>query len=285
MSLSGYIIEKYNNMADAYTCHRLITEANKLKISLQLVGIYDTYINNGEVWNSGKKMSPKDFIINRYKCGKLKDHINILGAKSYNNINQFSAYVNKFEQLNNIKSNYFLIPKHILSTASIDYAFLVNSLGTPFIAKGLESSMGREIFLVDSLNSYLELSKKFCRDKEWLFEEFINTSYGKDMRVFTIRETPVACMIRKSNKDFRANVALGSTVEFAPVTEIIKKIAKDIYIQTQLDFLGIDLLFGEKNFFFCEINVMPGLKGIESASGINIAQLIIETIKTDFENE
>ena len=28
---------------------------------------------------------------------------------------------------------------------------------------------------------------------------------------------------------------------------------------------------------------MPGLEGIESASGINISKLIIETIKKDFE--
>ena len=54
------------------------------------------------------------------------------------------------------------------------------------------------------------------------------------------------------------------------------------YEQTGLDFLGIDLLFGREKPYFCEINVMPGLEGIEKASGINVAGKIIETIQSDF---
>ncbi len=47
--------------------------------------------------------------------------------------------------------------------------------------------------------------------------------------------------------------------------------------------MGIDLLFGEEKPYFCEINVMPGLEGIEKASGVNVAKKIMETIKADFE--
>ena len=55
-----------------------------------------------------------------------------------------------------------------------------------------------------------------------------------------------------------------------------------IYEQTGLDFLGIDLLFGREKPYFCEINVMPGLEGIEKASGINVAAKVMETIRSDF---
>ena len=92
-------------------------------------------------------------------------------------------------------------------------------------------------------------------------------------------------MQRKSKEDFRANVALGASVEPYEITPQIKEIARDIYEQTKLDFLGIDLLFGEDKPYFCEINVMPGLEGIESSSGINIAKLIIESIKGDFADD
>ena len=122
-------------------------------------------------------------------------------------------------------------------------------------------------------------------EKEWLFEEFITTSFGRDMRFYSIRGEVVACMQRKSQGDFRANVALGASVEAYEITSEIRQIAKDIYEQTGLDFLGIDLLFGEEKPYFCEINVMPGLEGIEKASGVNVARKIIETIKSDFENE
>ena len=123
----------------------------------------------------------------------------------------------------------------------------------------------------------------FGQEKEWLYEAFIRSSYGRDIRFFSIRGTVVACMQRRSRNDFRANVALGAAVEPFKVTPEIEQIASDIYEQTGLDFLGIDLLFGESKPWFCEINVMPGLKGIEAASGVNVARQIILTIRGDFQ--
>lgn len=283
MAISGYIVEKYNNMADAYTCHRLIEEASNLDIALQLVGVHDTYITKEGKWNNGEMLNKRDFVINRYKYGKLKNQINRLGKRCYNDINLFDNYINKFEQVRRVTSEHFSIPKYILSTSLIGYEILSNYLGEPFVAKGLESSMGREIYLINNSKEYEWLRHNCDNSKEWLFEEFISNSYGKDLRIFSIRDKAVACMIRKSNSDFRANVALGASVEAFETTPIINSIVADIYEQTKLDFLGIDLLFGAKGYYFCEINVMPGLEGIESASGINISKLIMETIKKDFE--
>ena len=77
-------------------------------------------------------------------------------------------------------------------------------------------------------------------------------------------------------------MALGASVEAFEITPGIRQIAKDIYEQTELDFLGIDLLFGKDKPYFCEINVMPGIEGIEKATGVNVAKKIVETIKNDF---
>jgi glutathione synthase/RimK-type ligase-like ATP-grasp enzyme len=89
-------------------------------------------------------------------------------------------------------------------------------------------------------------------------------------------------MIREAESDFRANVALGAHTRKYAVDDTIRSIAQDIYLQTGLDFLGIDLLFGKEGFYFCEINVMPGLEGIEQTTGVNVATAILETIKGDF---
>ena len=61
--------------------------------------------------------------------------------------------------------------------------------------------------------------------------------------------------------------------------------AKDIYEQTGLDFLGIDLLFGKDKPYFCEINVMPGIEGMERATGVNVAGAIMDTIIGDFQDD
>ena len=285
MILHGYIIEKYNCMKGAYTCNRLVTEAENAGIDLQITGIYDTVITKKGIFNNGKQLQSCDFVINRYKWGLAKNEINKLAKKTYNSIDAFNIYINKFEQIKHLHSQAFLIPKNCMGTSLLSYDYLAEYLGTPFVAKGLESSMGNEIFLIENKAFYEKLKDKYGEDKEWLYEEFISTSFGRDIRFYSIRGNVVACMQRKSKYDFRANVALGATVEPYEITPQIRQIAKDIYEQTKLDFLGIDLLFGDDKPYFCEINVMPGLEGIEKSSGINIAKLIIDTIKGDFAND
>lgn len=282
MPITGYIIEKYNKMTNAYTCNRLVEEAAKLNIDLRIIGIHDTMILENKIINNGIKLEKRDFIINRYKWGNLKDEINSLAIRSYNPLDAYNIYINKYQQVKRLHSDEFLVPKYLLGTSLLKYEDIVQALGTPFVAKGLESSMGEQISLIEKPEDLQKLFHRYGIEKEWLFEEFISTSFGKDMRFYSIRGEVVACMQRKSQGDFRANVALGASVELLEITPEIKQIAKDIYKQTVLDFLGIDLLFGEEKPYFCEINVMPGIEGMESATGVNVAKKIIETINQDF---
>ena len=285
MFLKGYIIEKYNCMSNAYTCNRLVKEGQEEDLSIRIVGLHDTVITNHGVFNSGEPILPCDFVINRYKWGKIKNEIGGLAKKQYNSRNAFDIFVNKYEQVKRLHSSSFLTPRYCLGTAILSFRSIIEMLGSPFVAKGLESSMGEEVFLIENEAEYNDLLLKYGKEKEWLFQEFIENSYGKDIRFFSIRGHVVACMQRTSKNDFRANVALGASVEQYEVTDQIRNIARDMYNQTGLDFLGIDLLFGKEKPYFCEINVMPGLEGIESASGVNVAKAIVRTIKEDFRNE
>lgn len=282
MPISGYIIEKYNKMTNAYTCNRLVEEAANLGIDLKIIGIHDSIILENEIINNGVKLEKRDFVINRYKWGKEKDEINSLVVKSYNSLEVYNIYINKYEQVKRLRSKEFVVPKYLLGTAMLKFEEIAKILGTPFVAKGLESSMGEQISLIEKEEDLKELCKKYGMEKEWLFEEFVTTSFGRDMRFYSIRGEVVACMQRKSQGDFRANVALGASVEPFEITTAIRQIAKNIYEQTRLDFLGIDLLFGEDKPYFCEINVMPGIEGIEKATGVNVARKIVETIQGDF---
>lgn len=279
--MKGYVIEAYCDMGNAYSCKRLMEEAAKKNISLNLIGVHDTIICEDGIYCRNEKLTPCEFVINRYKWGKVKDAMNQLAEKSFNNLALFQKYINKYEQLLYIDSSNFEKPKYILANADIVYGDLSERLGNRIVAKGLENSMGREIFLLENEEDFQKL-KQFGSQKEWLFEEFIDTSYGRDVRVYSIRGEVVACMMRSSKNDFRANVALGGSTIAYETTDEIRSIARDIYKQTGLDFVGIDLLFGKSGFYFCEINVMPGLEGIEKASGVNVAAHMIDMIYGDF---
>ena len=282
MTISGYLIEKYNDMGNAYSYRRLLEEAQKQNIDLKMLGVYDTCINGNDCYNCGKLLENKDFVINRYKYGKIKDSINQLGQKSYNNLQALNTYINKWEQIKNIDSKYFIKPKYIVGCCDLLFSFLADMLKLPFVAKGLESSMGQEVFLIKNKTDYVSLAKLFLPNKEWLFEEFIASSCGRDMRLYCVRGEVVAAMERCSLVDFRANVALGANVKKIAILPEFHDIAQDIYRASNLDFVGLDLLYGKDVPYFCEINVTAGLEGIEKATNVNVAGIVVNIIKGDF---
>ena len=283
--LTGYIIEKYSFMKDAYTCHRILGEAVKRGVSLQIVGVADTTITEDGIYHKGERLDACDFVINRYKYGHTKDEIGALAKRTYNETNIFNTYINKYMQVKNLRSEGFLMPKYMLGTGYTDFEVVTTKLGFPFVAKGLESSQGAEVFLIENKEDFPVLCETYDPDKEYLFEEYIAESYGRDIRFYSIRGEVIACMTREAVQGFKANVALGAGVREYPIDDNIRQAAKDIYEQTGLDFLGIDLLFGKDKPYFCEINVMPGIEGMERATGVNVAGAIIDTILGDFKHD
>jgi len=282
MKLTGYVLEDHNEMPWAYTCKRLIEEARKQGDDLRLIGVHETCMDADGIYNDGRRLEERDYLINRYKWNNVKDYVNKLCKLSYNRIDAFNIYVSKYEQLKRLDLKSVLTPAYVLGTALLDHSFIAGKLGLPFVAKGLCSSMGREVFLIENEEYQKELVTEYGQDREWLFEEYIPATRGRDMRLFSVRGEVIACMERRSEDDFRANVALGAKVYPLKVTKVMREVAGEIYEKTGLDFLGIDLLYGEDVPYFCEINVMPGIKGMEEATGVNVACAMIDTIRGDF---
>ena len=283
--LTGYIIEKYSRMTGAYTCNRLVEEALKRGVDIRIVGMADVVVREDGVYHLGKRLSPCDFVINRYKYGHIKDEIGALAKRTYNDAEAFGIYINKYLQVKHLRSEGFLMPKYMLGTGFTDYHAITGQVGEPFVAKGLESSQGAEVFLIENKADFEALCTGYEADKEYLFEEYIAESYGKDIRFYSIRGEVIACMTREAVQGFKANVALGAGVRAYPIDAHIRQVAKDMYAQTGLDFLGIDLLFCKDKPYFCEINVMPGIEGMECATEVNVAGAIMDTIIGDFKDD
>ena len=137
--LKGFIVSRYTDMSGSYVCQRLIEEASLQDVSLKTVGIFDSYVQNDKlnVFNEDELF---DFGINRYKWNRTKDAFGRYARRFYNKTEAFNRYINKYEQVKDLRSDAFITPKSILSTANIDFTILREELGLPFVAKGLENS-------------------------------------------------------------------------------------------------------------------------------------------------
>lgn len=160
-------------------------------------------------------------------------------------------------------------PDYVIGNG-FDYQYLVNRLGIPFIAKESISSLGKGVFLIRSKADYD--NAKHCD----IFEEVIWDSYGKDVRVYCIGGKVVRCMLRQNEGDFRSNFHQGGVGIIYDINSDILSIADEIYRQTNLDVMGIDLMLNKKGYVFCELNTNPGFEEIDRVHSCNTAGDILD---------
>jgi gamma-F420-2:alpha-L-glutamate ligase len=113
-----------------------------------------------------------------------------------------------------------------------------------------------------------------------IFQEFIKTSFGKDLRVVTVGGRVIGAMVRNSvDGSFKANYSRGGQIRKFEITPEIEWLVLEISRILDLDIAGIDLLFDAEGFKICEVNSSPGFEGLELACEKNIAKEIIQFVK------
>jgi ribosomal protein S6--L-glutamate ligase len=113
-----------------------------------------------------------------------------------------------------------------------------------------------------------------------LVQEFIKESKGTDIRAIIIGGRVIAAMRRTgSEDDFRSNLHLGGSAELIKITPEERSTALRAAKIMGLNVCGVDMLRSNHGPVVMEVNSSPGLKGIEGATGIDVAGKIIEFLE------
>ncbi|HKL99329.1 MAG TPA: RimK family alpha-L-glutamate ligase, partial [Mobilitalea sp.] len=156
---------------------------------------------------------------------------------------------------------------------------VANCLSFPMVIKECFGSFGQQVYLVKDMD---ELKDKLAQIgvKPLLFQEFISTSFGRDIRLQVVGKKVIAGMYRYSeNGDFRANLSNGGSMKPYNPSEEECELALRCCETIGLDFAGVDLLFGEDDkLLVCEVNSNAHFKNIYDCSGVNAADAIISHI-------
>lgn len=146
-------------------------------------------------------------------------------------------------------------------------------LGYPCVIKECYGSLGKGVYCADNREELLAVMEK-VKCKAHLFQRLITGSRGRDVRVIVIGGRAVAAMQRISDKDFRSNIELGGRAEPFVLPASFREAAEKAATILNLDYCGIDLLFGENGEpLVCEVNSNAFFGGIESVTGINVAEI------------
>ncbi|MDF2943860.1 MAG: hypothetical protein K0S01_2718 [Herbinix sp.] len=158
---------------------------------------------------------------------------------------------------------------------------VANRIEFPMIVKESFGSFGQQVYLVKNIEE-LQNQVKQIGTKPVLFQEFVKSSFGKDIRLQVVGNQVIASMYRYSdNGDFRANLTIGGKMlPFQPTKEQ-RELALRCCQVIGLDFAGVDMLFGKKDEpIVCEVNSNAHFKNIYDCTGVNAADAIIAHIKS-----
>ncbi len=153
--------------------------------------------------------------------------------------------------------------------------------GAPLVIKLLEGTQGKGVVLAETRKAAESVINAFkSLHANILVQEFIKEAGGSDIRCFVIDGKVVGSMQRQASAgEFRANLHLGGTASAVKITPAERKIAIKAAKVMGLKVAGVDIIRSSAGPKVVEINSSPGLEGIETVTGNDIAGLMIESIE------
>ncbi|MEZ6095733.1 MAG: RimK family alpha-L-glutamate ligase [Pirellulaceae bacterium] len=152
--------------------------------------------------------------------------------------------------------------------------------GAPVIIKLIEGTQGIGVLLAESIKSAEAIIELLQSQKQnVLVQKFVSESKGKDIRAFVVGDQVVAAMRRVAQgQEFRSNVHRGGQTEQVELNDTYKQTAVRAAQIMGLRIAGVDLLEASDGPQVMEINSSPGLEGIETCTGLDVAGAIIDYI-------
>lgn len=286
--MNGIIITNQDIGHNAYKIKRFTEEGNKLGISLS------HYINDGSlalIKNDELEIKlPKcDFVIYLdkdiylarilekagYRLFNKADFIKMCDDKALTNIMCASSGI---KMPKTITGPLFYSPK--LEEKNLKFLDeVIKELTFPLVLKKVYGSLGTGVFLVNNKEELIKLYSEHCREP-LQFQKYIKTSYGKSVRVLVLDGEILGAFERYNASDFRSNYGSTATSKEFELPESFKEITSRISSLFNIEYAGIDLLFGEKDEpVLCEINSNAFFEEFEKVTHINVAKKFMEMVK------
>lgn len=280
-------VPKINKLVDS-----LVIEGEKLDIELKKVKnteIIPTYNNEGKAELLYlREFERPSFIIFWDKDVLLARHLEKMGFKVFNSSKAIEYCDHKGLMHLELSNSNIQMPRTILSPMIFDYllnseGYLVkcfNELGKDVIIKESKGSFGMQVYSItnkeDFIKKVMDLNK---RNIDFIMQENIKSSYGKDIRVNIIGDKVIGAMLRESNKDFRANISQGGKGKLINLNKEQEELALRAHKVLGLDFSGVDLLFGEDDKpILCEVNSNLNFLSFEEIWGKSFGGEILKYI-------
>ena len=261
---------------------RLQEEFSKRSVEVEIIKNTQVfaYIFEGNVSVSLPKF---DFVLYLDKDRYVAELLEKAGYKLYNSIESIIKCDDKMLTHICLANEGIKMPTSISSTlcytdnGNRDYLNpVIEKLGLPMIVKENYGSLGKQVYLANNYEELLEIENKLIHIPH-IFQEFIESSRGKDYRIIVIGGKVVAYMKRENKNSYLSNLATGGTASKTELPKEYLDVAEKCAKILDLDYCGVDILEGpNKEPIISEVNSNAFYEGIEKTTGINVAGCYVD---------
>lgn len=275
-----------------YSSRRIVEVAEKRGHKVRIIDTNRCYMRIGnlspEVHYDGKALPRFDAVIPRIGASTTAYGTAVL--RQFAGTGAFC--LNKAQGILNSRDK--LLAHQLLSLAKVDMPItaFANSPkdtqdllelvgGAPIVVKLLSSTHGRGVVLAETKKAGESLVDAFRGlDANFLVQEFVGEAAGADTRCFVVGNKVVAAMTRQAaDGEFRSNLHRGGQAVRAKLTKEERDVAKRAVRQLGLSVAGVDILRSDGGPKVLEVNSSPGLEGIETITGRDVATKIVEYVE------
>jgi len=232
-----------------------------------------------------RPLPPMDLVIPRIGAS-VTDHglavvnqFDMMGVPMVNNSQPIARSRDKLRCFQLLTRKNIDIPRTVMAREPHQIGPALEAVGgPPVILKLLRGTQGIGVILAET-----EQAVQSVLDTLWslgqtiLIQEFVAESEGKDIRALVVGNRVVTAMRRQARfGEFRSNIHRGAGGVVVDLDEEYRRVAVQASQVMGLQVAGVDLLESHQGPKVMEINSSVGFEGLEKATGLDIARLILE---------
>ncbi len=277
-----------------YTTERLLEEAKKESKNVELIPVINvklkTYKGIDAVYNK-KSMKEWDYILPRIDSSRAEigypvfRFLDAMGVNKPYPAETILLAHNKFLTLEVLARARIPVPETYLTGSKSSAKEILDKQKLPIIIKLLAGFGGQGVMILES-----EEAAKTAIDtmktlkQQILIEEFIPNP-GEDIRGVVAGDDVIASYKRiAAPEEKKANIYAGGKPTTFKLTEEMIDIVLRSARAVRADICAVDMIQGKDGLFVTEVNINPGIKGIEKTTNINVAQRMINFVKSEIKS-
>lgn len=169
-------------------------------------------------------------------------------------------------------------PRTVVAERFSDAMDAFHELGGDVVVKPLFGSLGRGMTRVSDPDVAYRVFRALELGRYvYYLQEFIPHDH-QDIRVFVIGDQAVAAMARRG-QSWKTNVAQGAEATALPLDDQLREMSVRATRTLGAEYAGVDLLpLEDGGYTVIEINGIPGWRGLQGATGIDVADRLVDYV-------